>query len=155
MARLPDIADGLGKQLKADAEEIRKLNDELNKHRAAYQRYREVSSYLDSKADRIKVTLGLLFHLDGWNDEDGAVEFCEELGIAIDEPTAVRVKNPLWKSIREVLRQVTEMQIVELESILHGLGVNTSRQAIESAVDTHKDAFRVTRRGREKFVSLK
>ena len=62
---------------------------------------------------------------------------------------------PLWKIIREIIRQVTEIRVYELEAHLRGFGVKTTRSAIESALLTHRKEFRIEKRGREKFVSLK
>jgi hypothetical protein len=64
-------------------------------------------------------------------------------------------KAPLWKLIREIVRQVPEIQVIDLENSLKQLRINPSRAAIESALETHRKEFRIVKRGREKFVSLK
>ena len=62
---------------------------------------------------------------------------------------------PLWKLMREILRQVPEMQVVDLEHMLHVIGVKTNRPSVDSALETHKETFTVRKRGRDKFISLK
>jgi len=154
VARLPDIVDGLEKQIIADAAEIRKSGVELQKLRSAYQRYRELTMNLESRIERIRIVLGLLAEQEKWNIGD-AVPFLENLGIEIEAPTDIRDEMSLWKMIREVVRQVDELRIVELENVMRELKVKSSRQALESAIDAHKRTFQVRRSGREKFVSLK
>jgi hypothetical protein len=61
----------------------------------------------------------------------------------------------LWKVIREIARQTSGIRIVELERALKAFGIESSRQAIESAIATHKKEFRITRQGREKYVALR
>jgi hypothetical protein len=154
MARFPDIIDGLEKQIAADATEIHKTGAELQKLRSAYQRYRELTDNLDSRIERVRIVLGLLAEQEKWNVGE-AVPFLEELKIEIEAPEDIRAEISLWKMIREVVRQVEELRIVELENVMRELKVKASRQALEAAIDAHKRTFQVRRSGREKFVSLK
>jgi len=154
MARFPDIVDGLEKQVAADASEIRKTGMELRKLRAAYLRYRDLTENLESRIERVKIVLGLLAEQKKWNVEE-AVPFLDELGIEIETPADIRDETSLWKLIREVVRQVEELRIVELENVMRELKVKASRQALEAAIDAHQRTFQVRRSGREKFVSLK
>jgi hypothetical protein len=62
---------------------------------------------------------------------------------------------PLWKIIREIVRHSGEIRVVKLENALKDFSIKTRRQSIESALAVHKREFRITRRGREKFVALK
>jgi hypothetical protein len=57
--------------------------------------------------------------------------------------------------MREIVRQVPQIQVVELDILLRRLNWKVSRAAIESALETHKEAFRIIRKGRQKFVALK
>jgi hypothetical protein len=154
MARFPDIVDGLGKQVMADAGEIRKTGAELGKLRAAYQRYRDLTAHLDSRVERVKVGLGLLAAQENWNIGE-AFTLLDNLGIELQAPSDLRGEMPLWKMVREVVRQTEELRIVELESVMNGLKIKASRQALESAIDAHKRTFKIRRSGREKFVALK
>jgi hypothetical protein len=64
-------------------------------------------------------------------------------------------RYPLWKIIREIVRQAVDLRVYELQTHLKAFGIDTTRSAIESALLTHKEEFKITRHGREKFVSLK
>ncbi len=154
VARFPDIIDGLGKQAVADAKEIRKTGVELKELRSAYQRYRDLTAYLDSRAERIRIVLSLLADQKDWSIGE-AFTFQDGLGVSLEIPEEMRKEMPLWKMIREVVRQVEELRIVELEDVMKALKVKTSRQAIEAAIDAHKRTFQIRRSGREKFVALK
>ena len=138
----------------ADAEEIRKTGTELKKLRSAYQRYRDLTAHLDSRVERVKIALALLAAKEN-EDIVEAFEFLDGLGIALEAPTHMRDEVPLWKMIREIVRQVEEIRIVELENVIDSLKIKASRQALESAIDAHKRTFQIRRSGREKFVALK
>lgn len=166
MARVSDILAGLQSQAENGAQEVSKLRDAMGELRSDYLRYRDLETQVKEKEERVRIALGLLAARPREDREDGenrirfqerAVEACETAGIPIESTPENEVRKvPLWRLMREVVRQVSEIQVVELEMILtHKLGIKTSRQAIESALETHKKTFRVVKRGREKFVSLK
>jgi len=62
---------------------------------------------------------------------------------------------PLWEAIAAILEQVSPIQICELQHLLDQFEKKVSRQAIESAIATHKELFETHTRSREKFVHLK
>ncbi len=154
MPRFPDILDGLRKQRMSDADDIRKIGEELGNLRAAYQRYRELTGNLESKVERVKIAMALLADQEG-DDLGSAFEFLDSVGIPVEAPNDIREETPLWKMIREVVRQVEELRIVELENVMSSLRIKASRQALESAIEAHKRTFKTRRSGREKFVALK
>jgi hypothetical protein len=154
MARRLDIIDGLRTQRLSDANDIRKIGKELKEIRPAYQRYRDLSSHLESRIERVKIGMAIL--ADEEKDQLGeAFEFLDGVGINLENPADMREEIHLWKQIREIVRQVEEIRIVDLVNVMESLKLNTSRQAIEAAIDAHKRTFHVRRSGREKFVSLK
>jgi len=155
MARLADILKALIAQLSEEARKISKLNDEMNDLRPAYKRYMELSKEVELRADRVRATFGLLESEPEFDSQTTSMDYLEHLGINVGESLTEKWKNPLWKFMREIVRQVPEVQVVELEALLAGMRIKTSRQAIESALESHREVFRVQRRGREKFVSLK
>jgi hypothetical protein len=57
--------------------------------------------------------------------------------------------------MRAIVEQVTEVQVVDLQDALEYFGKSASRQAIESALASHKETFETRTRNRDKFVSLK
>ena len=139
-------------QYEADAKHIAALNAELSKLRPAFLKYKELSAEHAAVEERFRVLLGMIGYLF---PEDKVRELDVIPGVAVESPQDERRKTPLWKVLRELARQVTEIRIVEMEAGLKQYGYKFSRQAIESAIDTHRDVFRSTRRGRERFVSLK
>jgi hypothetical protein len=158
------IVTGLGEQLGREHRALQDANDELSKLREAAQRFRMLESAVRTQEESFKICAALLMNAptlkakvgDGFALSDGEVDaLCEQSGLAIS-PEELDIENyPLWKVIREVLKQTSEIRIYELESHLKTFGVKTSRSAIESAIITHKKEFKVTKRGREKFVALK
>lgn len=154
MARVPDIVDGLVKQRLSDAEDIKKTGEQLSELRSRYQRYRDLSEHLESRIERVKIGMALLAKQEEEVVAD-AFEFLNDLGIDLELPADMRDEIPLWKMIREIVRQTEELRIVELVNIMESLKVKTSRQAMEAAIDAHRRTFHIRRSGREKFVSLR
>ncbi len=162
VARFMDIVDGLTRQVKTDAQEIHSMNNKMNELRTAYQKYRELAEQIKAKDERTRIAVGLIsavHHDDPAEDYDRdekLAKLCEDAGIPVTEILQAEAwKAPLWKIVREIVRQTPEIQIVELENALRELGVKTSRQAIESAIETHRKEFKIVKRGRDKFISLK
>lgn len=63
---------------------------------------------------------------------------------------------PLWKAMREHLREAGDSKIGEIQAFLTWMGFeNVTRQGIESAIKRHENWFRVRTRGNERIVSLK
>lgn len=162
MARFRDIVNGLYQQAQNDAKEIHAMNDQMNELRPSYLKYRELAEQVKEKEDRARIAATLIANT--WEDErdlqsrdEHLARLCTDAGIPVqDNALSLEVyKVPMWKLIREIVRQTPEIQIVELESAVREFGAKTSRQAIESALETHRKEFRIIKRGREKFVSLK
>jgi hypothetical protein len=162
MARFRDIVSGLSEQTKRKSEELARDLEELNSLRASWQRYQELSKQVASKEQLIKIGYGLLFNApqrvntkaDAYASPDA--EFYQDAEhFSIDASELELSSFSLWRVIREVVRQTAEIRIYELEAHLKQFGLKASRPAIESALATHPKEFRISKRGREKFVSLK
>jgi hypothetical protein len=147
-----EVHDALRKQYEADAKRVAALNQDLSDLRPAFVKYKELSAEQFKVEERFRVLLGMIGYLF-------PTEKIKELdvvpGIAVKSPEDERARTPLWKVLRELARQVVEIRIVELEAGLEQYGYKASRQAIESAIATHRDTFRSVRKGRERFISLK
>jgi hypothetical protein len=155
---------GLTQQVENDAADLHKIGDEMNKLRPAYQRYRDLSERVKAKEERVRLALALLAARPSEIEEDEQgrlrekgqlAELCDVAGVVVDSPQGEARKAPRWKLMREIVRQVVEVQVIDLERAMASLGVKTTRQAIESGLVTHSRTFRIIKRGREKFVSLK
>jgi hypothetical protein len=167
MARFKDIVSGLGQQTSRKSEELARDLEELNSLRASWQRYHELSKQVESKERTIKIGCALLLNapmkvnLKGDAFKCSNNEYHQEVeqeanSLAIDLTDLDLSKFSLWRVIREVVRQTAEVRVYELEAHLKQFRLKkATRPAIESALATHPKEFRITKRGREKFVSLK
>jgi hypothetical protein len=161
VARFKDIVKGLTQQTSRECEELIKARDELNRLREPYQRFCDLSLQIKPKEERIKIGFALALNAavkDNLNADyypADQQEGMENAGVALDSNDVELTNFSLWRLIREIVRQTAEIRVFELESHLKSFGVVASRAAIESALATHSKEFKITKRGREKFVSLK
>lgn len=161
VARFKDIIRGLSAQTLRKSDELTKDREEMNKLRDAYQRYRELSEQADAKERTLKIGLALLLCTPTKDDlKDGAYirathQAQEAFGVPVESRELELSAYSLWRVIREVVRQAGTLRVFELEEHLRAFGVKATRPAIESALTTHSKEFRITKNGREKFVSLK
>ena len=164
VARLRDIVRGIGEQAARQHKGLVSANDELSKLREAARRFRELEESVRSEEESLKIGLALLFNVpqkvnlngDAYNaceKEIGEME--DQAGVFIEGEDLDLSSFPLWKVMREILKQTTEIRVYELESHLKSFGIRAARSAIESALTTHRKDFKIAKRGREKFVSLK
>ncbi len=66
------------------------------------------------------------------------------------------IRLPLWKAMREYLREEGQSRVGEIQLYLESKGyTNLSRQTIESAIKRHSETFGVRTRKHERLVSLK
>jgi hypothetical protein len=118
---------------------------------------------MEAKERSVKIGFALLFNVptkidseaDAYVNPKYAEEMREAAGVALNHEDLDLSNVSLWRVIREVVRQTTEIRVFELEAHLKAFGLKASRPAIESALATHAKEFRIVKRGREKFVSLK
>ncbi len=158
VARIKDIVSGLGQQTGRKAGELTKDMEELNTLRDGYQRYRELSAQIEAKERSVKIGLALLSNAptnSSYITTERIKELRESTGIALEAEDLDLSRFSLWRVIREIVRQTTEIRVFELEGHLRSFGLKVSRPAIESALATHAKEFKTVKRGREKFVSLK
>jgi hypothetical protein len=152
--RYKDILSGLAQQAGIETDAMQTIQDEMVELRPKYQRYRELTEELKIRQERARIAAGLFTAAKGV-DGEVFLELFGKLDSAGLGDVAVSDEVPLWKILREVLRQVPEMQVIDLEFALKDLGVKTTRQAIDSAVAAHSKVFSARKEGREKFISLK
>ena len=164
VTKIREILAGLSRQVELDGEALAAISAEREKLRPAYLRFKELSELAEPKEERAEIALGLLLNRvqkvkpnkSGFVLSDEEREAAQESG---DIPAGVNYVDvstlPLWKVMREVVRQAGQIRIVSLQNALKVFGIEVRRQTIESALAVHKKEFKVTRRGRETFVSLK
>lgn len=162
MPRLKDIVAGLGKQSARIHQELVTASDERSRLLEAAQRFRELEETIRTREESLSITYSLLLTgipqkigADGDAFASAVDEMPDESAEGIKIDFADISDYPLWKIMRELVRQTSEIRVYELESHLKSFGVKTTRSAIESALVTHRKEFKVYKRGREKYVALK
>src|SRR6476646_3653605 len=152
MVDIQDIRDSLQDQIVADAKELEKIKKAMKRIRAAHQRYLDLLERAKQTEERVLAAASVL-HQDRYSDTESMKEFLAKRGVEVEQSPPQ--KRNLWIAMREIVRQVPQIQVVELEMLLRRLNWEVSRAAIESALATHNEAFRIIRKGRQKFVALK
>ncbi len=152
MARGTELAEALKSRLKDDGETLESVYKEMNKLRSAYNRFRDLTEQERTIRERgLRVCALLAPEL---SQSDLADVFADDVA-TVDSVQDMRDRISLWEMISVVLDQTGEIRIFELNLLLAHFKIDATRQAIESAIDTHKKMFHVRRKGREKYVSLK
>jgi hypothetical protein len=79
------------------------------------------------------------------------------LGEIEDTPDVATLRRDLslWEAVEQFLRFAPEAKIREILLFFKAVGIEATRQAVESSIRAHPKTFRVSKRGREKFISLK
>jgi hypothetical protein len=148
MLRFSDIRERLEQQYDTDYEYLEKNYEEQNKLRPAVLRLQDLEREAKVRLERGARIIAVLGE-EKFKDRDVAVRGVAK-GIFFDSENA-----PLWSAMRAIVEQVPEIQVVDLQDTLAYFGRKASRQAIESALASHKETFETKTRNREKFVSLK
>jgi hypothetical protein len=149
--RFADIKERLSQQYDADYEYLEKNYEEQNKLLAQVRRFHDLereAKVRRERAARIIAVLGEQKFSD--RDEDLKRSRSSAKGIYFDTDDI-----PLWGLMAAIVEQVPEIQVVDLQAALEYFGRKASRQAVESALASHKEMFETKTRNREKFVSLK
>lgn len=150
--RYADLEKRLEQQYNEDVKYLRKNYSEQNKLRASVLRFQDLEREALIREDRMQRVILLLGEE---KFEDTRRELLAGKDVSKEIVVFVDDKLPLWLAIRAIVEQVTEIQVVDLQDALLHFGKKASRQAIESALASHKETFETKTRSREKFVSLK
>jgi len=163
VARLKDIIGGLQRRAGRQSGELSKALAEQRALIEACERLRDLAAWLKPQEESWRICTALVLNSRQKDNANAEAKFDHYSASPAPDPDspylAVEDTNlsryPLWKIIREIVRQTVDLRVYELQTHLKAFGVDTTRSAIESALLTHKEEFRITRHGREKFVSLK
>jgi len=151
VARVRDIQKSVKQRLSADSKKLDSIYREMNKLRSAYQRFRELTIEEKTIRERQLRALALL----GSDLTEASIANLTADDLATISVSQLRDKTPLWELIAEALEHLGDTRIFELQALLAQFNIRPTRQAIESAIETHKDVFTVRKEEREKYVSLK
>jgi uncharacterized membrane protein YgaE (UPF0421/DUF939 family) len=152
MLRFTDITKRLTKQFDADDKSLRANYAKQNKLLAAVLEYRDLENEAKVREDRMRRVIELL---GDENFEDTRKDLLAGKDVSKVISVNTDDSSPLWEAMRTILEQVSELQVVDLQDALLHFGRKSSRQAIESALASHKETFETRTRNRDKFVSLK
>lgn len=164
VARLKDIVGGLERRTSRQSADLSKALEQQRMLLEACERLRDLSAWLKPQEESWRISVALLLNVQLKIDPAAeaefehlskAPEFDSTVGPYISPEDTDLSRYPLWKIIREIVRQAVDIRVYELQDHLKAFSVTTTRSAIESALATHQEEFRITRHGREKFVSLK
>ncbi len=118
------------------------------------------NEFLDLRAEYAarKTRAGILFGLIGDDIHSASPNWAETSASELTGGSAntLRSQLPLWEAMKEYLQHVPEARIGEMEEFFSHIGYDEgNRQAMESALKRHPKEFRVRRKKREKFISLR
>lgn len=150
MIRWVDLRKRLERQYDADYEYLEKNYEEQNKLLPHVMKFRDLEREAKTRKERAARIISLLGE-DKYADRDEDLTKRSGMkGIYFDVDDI-----PLWELMAAIVEQTQEIQVVDLQAALRHFGNKGSRQAIESALASHKETFETKLRNREKFVSLK
>ena len=152
MIRFADIEKRLDQQFDEDVRQLRKNYSEQNKLRPAVLRFNDLEREAKAREERM---MRVLMVLGEEKFEDTRRDLLRGKDVSKEITTNTEDKLPLWLAMRAIVEQVTELQVVDLQDALQHFKIKASRQAIESALASHKETFETKSRGRDKFVSLR
>jgi hypothetical protein len=138
VSQLDHVLQRMQKALEEKSKRVYALNDELIELAPKYERFLEVNRQMERDQDlidKLRAVLASPHKMD--LDERGKGGY------------------KLWELIEVYLRYVREAQVGNIAHFLEWIGLTSNRQAIESAINTHKETFEIEKRGREKFISLR
>ena len=152
VVRFADIEKRLDQQYIEDVKQLRKNYSEQNRLRPSVVRFHDLEREAKLRQDRIARVVMLLRDK---KFEQTRRELLAGNDVSREIVVPVADNPPLWLAMKAIVEQTTEVQVVELQNALEYFKIKASRQAIESALASHKETFETKTRGREKFVSLK
>jgi hypothetical protein len=152
MVRFADIERRLDQQYDEDVRQLKKNYSEQNRLRPSVLRYYDLEREAKAREERMARVVMLLGE---HKFEDIRRELLKGTDVSKQIVTVTDDKLPLWSAMKAIIEQVTELQVVDLQDALEYFEVKASRQAIESALASHRETFETKTRGRDKFVSLK
>ena len=151
-----DTFNALQQRMIHACKRVEKIRERMDLLAAPYHEFLDLKEQLEEytkQIDQLKGVLGPAFYEAMRTDKTDAIGNVSEISPTWKE---IRESMPLWVALRVYLSAAGEARVGEAEEFLNFLKFpNVRRQSIESALSRHKNVFRVRKRGREKFISLK
>src|SRR5208282_1781953 len=153
-----DVQEMMRQRLEHECASLQPLRKEMDKLASAYNRYVDLKGEIDSRGKRIQRLMAVL----GVEYVDAKILAANDSAIAEEanlqgHPDELRANFSLWRAIREYLLVIGgEAKVGDIQHFLEASNFDKcGRQAIESALRSHDNVFRVVKRGRDKYISLK
>jgi hypothetical protein len=158
MARLvKDTLDAIRNRIVHDAARLEDISKQMGDLSRSYNLYVDLLKERESHEKSAQKLAGLLGP-DKYFDPTTTDEMLAILAGEIEDTPDVatlRQELPLWEAVKQLLRFVPEARTREILEFFKVVGIEATRQAVESGIRAHPRTFRVVKRGREKFISLK
>ncbi len=152
LMRIADIEKALTQQIKLDKKHLAQNFAEQNDLLPSVMRFRDLQKDAAARERRIRRIIATLGE-DKFETLSKSLREGEDVSNVIGTVTSGDL--PLWEVMAAIVEQKPGIQVIELQFALEHFGRKTSRQAIESALTTHKSEFETKVIGREKFIRLK
>jgi hypothetical protein len=151
-----DVQEMMRQRLEHECASLQPLREEMDKLASAYNRYVDLKTEIESRGKRIQKLMATLGPEYLEAKVEGQNESVDDETNQQGDPHELRANFPLWRAVREYLRLAGEAKVGDVQHFLEASGFEKcGRQAIESALRSHDNVFRVVRRGRDKYISLK
>lgn len=157
MPMYADVYAALQQRLKHACDRVVTIRKRMADLASAYNEFVDLRKQLDEYTEQINNLKGVFgpaaYSETLQSDKSEVIGYTSEIS---PSPREMRDTMPLWIALREYLSAAGESKVGEIEEFLQWLEFpNVRRQSIESALRRHPEVFRVRKRGREKFISLK
>jgi hypothetical protein len=142
MPRLKDVLESIKQRADYEKDRMEKIKAEMETLAESYNRFRDLKEEAERRQETIE-RLSLVFEMPKLKNP------------APNTPLTGALGYSLWQVIETYLRFADRVRVGEIMEFLEWVKFTTTRQAVESAIATHNKIFRVSKNGREKFISLK
>lgn len=160
MPTTKEVIAALNRRLGHEQSRVFEIRNEMSHLQPMYDRYLDLMQEADDRrkrTQRIAAVLGPGSYL--WADKlskKGQPHDPSEVKKIEASVRHLRKNLALWEAIEQYLALYDEARMTDVQAFLEAVGIGpASRQAIESAVRSHPDLFRTTKRGAARYYSLK
>ena len=138
-------------QFESDMRHLYGILQEQAKLRIDHLRYCDLEQQAKERIERIRRLTVVLWPHDSSSIKQAVFTRASEMGIALPEGWE---RPAVWEVALEIVRQFPNIQMLDLLKQLEGLGIEATRQSVDSALKAHPELFTMRRVGKGKYVSL-
>lgn len=158
MPTVHETTKALKNRLAHECDQIRKARARMEKLSKAYNQFIDSRKEVEERYERVQRIVGLL------GPDEFVAAMKEDITDVIGEtvevvPSAPELRDELvlWEAIELYLSTKTEAKkITDIQNYMDIVGIGgVTTQAIESALRTHPKTFKVRKKGKHRYISLK